>query len=136
MPRGLSSSGCRSAIPMLSVGLAWPTSASISAIRASIIVFRLGRWMKRARPPSAPLSSHRASGAFLSVSKSASTAKLPAAIVYGCAGTVLTPEEREFFREADPFGFILFRRNCQTPDQVRVLVADLRDSVGRPDAPV
>ena len=66
----------------------------------------------------------------MSVSKSASAAKLPAAIVYGCAGTTLTPEEREFFREADPFGFILFRRNCQTPDQVRTLVADLRDRSG------
>jgi beta-N-acetylhexosaminidase len=78
----------------------------------------------------------------LSVSKSgaavntAPAEKHPAAIVYGCAGTTLAPDEREFFQEADPFGFILFRRNCQTPDQVRALVADLRASVGRPDAPV
>ncbi|GEO36007.1 glycosyl hydrolase [Skermanella aerolata] len=72
----------------------------------------------------------------MSVSSKASTAKLPAAIVYGCAGTTLSPEEREFFRASNPFGFILFRRNCQTPDQVRTLVADLRASVGRSDAPV
>ncbi len=38
--------------------------------------------------------------------------------------------------EADPLGFILFRRNCETPDQVRALVDALRDAVGRPDAPV
>ncbi|HYE51162.1 MAG TPA: beta-N-acetylhexosaminidase [Azospirillaceae bacterium] len=59
----------------------------------------------------------------------------PTALVYGCAGTELAPAERDFFRAADPFGFILFRRNCEAPEQVRRLVADLRDSVGR-DAPV
>lgn len=53
------------------------------------------------------------------------------AILFGCAGPVLTAEERLFFRDADPLGFILFRRNCQTPDQLAALVADLRDAVGR-----
>ena len=38
--------------------------------------------------------------------------------------------------EADPAGFILFKRNCESPDQVRALVASLRDAVGRPEAPV
>lgn len=38
--------------------------------------------------------------------------------------------------EADPLGFILFRRNCENPAQVRALVADLRAAVGRADAPV
>ena len=38
--------------------------------------------------------------------------------------------------EADPAGFILFKRNCESPDQVRALVASLRDAVARPDAPV
>src|SRR5690606_26010370 len=33
-------------------------------------------------------------------------------------------------------GFILFRRNCETPDQVRRLVDSLRSAVGRDDAPV
>ena len=60
----------------------------------------------------------------------------PRAVVFGCAGKVLTDEERAFFAEADPLGFILFARNVETPDQVRALVADLRVSVGRPDAPV
>ncbi|MCW2246322.1 beta-N-acetylhexosaminidase [Azospirillum fermentarium] len=60
----------------------------------------------------------------------------PRAIVFGCAGTVLSADERDFFRRTDPLGFILFRRNCETPEQVAALVAGLRASVGRPDAPV
>jgi len=38
--------------------------------------------------------------------------------------------------DADPAGFILFKRNCESPDQVRALVASLRDAIERPDAPV
>ncbi len=60
--------------------------------------------------------------------------KLPA--VFGLAGTSLTAEERGFFRDADPLGFILFQRNCENPAQLRGLVAALRDLVGRGDAPV
>jgi beta-N-acetylhexosaminidase len=44
--------------------------------------------------------------------------------------------ERRFFAAADPVGFILFRRNCAAPEQVRRLVGELRDSIGRADAPV
>jgi beta-N-acetylhexosaminidase len=43
----------------------------------------------------------------------------------------LSPKEAAFFRDADPWGFILFARNCETPDQLRRLTYDLRDSVGR-----
>jgi len=57
------------------------------------------------------------------------------ATIFGCAGTVLGAQEAAFFREADPFGFIVFARNVETPDQLRRLTADLRASVGR-DAPV
>lgn len=53
------------------------------------------------------------------------------AAVFGCAGPVLGSDEAAFFREADPFGFILFARNVESPDQIRRLVADLRASVGR-----
>ncbi|MGO1074357.1 glycoside hydrolase family 3 N-terminal domain-containing protein [Inquilinus sp. CA228] len=56
---------------------------------------------------------------------------MPQAILFGCAGPVLTAEDRRFFRDADPLGFILFRRNCETPDQLKALVADLRGAVGR-----
>ncbi|MEK9660890.1 MAG: beta-N-acetylhexosaminidase [Alphaproteobacteria bacterium] len=60
----------------------------------------------------------------------------PAAVIFGCAGTRLDAEEHALFRDVDPLGFILFARNCDTPEQIRDLVAALRDSVGRADAPV
>lgn len=63
------------------------------------------------------------------------TATGRSAAIFGCAGPVLLPEERAFFRDADPFGFILFARNVEDPAQLRRLTADLRDAVGR-DAPV
>ncbi|TWB43723.1 beta-N-acetylhexosaminidase [Nitrospirillum pindoramense] len=61
---------------------------------------------------------------------------VPAAVIFGCAGPVLTEAERALFAAANPLGFILFRRNCETPEQVAALTAALRDSVGRPDAPI
>lgn len=57
------------------------------------------------------------------------------AAIFGCAGPDLLPEERAFFRDADPFGFILFARNVESPDQVRRLTDGLREAVGR-DPPV
>ncbi|NWE52394.1 beta-N-acetylhexosaminidase [Brevundimonas sp. P7753] len=61
---------------------------------------------------------------------------MTSAAIYGCSGHRLTAEERAFFAETRPWGFILFRRNVDTPDQVTALVEDLRDSIGRADAPV
>ena len=61
---------------------------------------------------------------------------LPAAAVFGCAGTSLSAGERFFFAETNPLGFILFARNCETPRQVSTLVSELRDAVGRDDAPI
>lgn len=61
---------------------------------------------------------------------------MPRAIVLGCAGERLTADERRLFTSADPVGFVLFRRNCQDPEQVRALVAEMRNAVGRADAPV
>ena len=57
-------------------------------------------------------------------------------MILGCAGERLDADERRFFADSDPVGFILFRRNCRSPDQVRDLVTSLRDVVGRSDAPV
>jgi beta-N-acetylhexosaminidase len=54
--------------------------------------------------------------------------------MFGCAGRRLDASERAFFRAADPAGFILFARNVDSPAQVRALIEDLRDSIGRPDA--
>lgn len=59
-----------------------------------------------------------------------------AALVFGCAGPTLTDAERTFFCDVNPLGFILFARNCETPAQVSALVGNLRECVGRPDAPV
>ena len=60
----------------------------------------------------------------------------PRAAILGCAGPRLDDDERRFLARADPAGFILFRRNCESPEQVRALVAALREAVGRADAPV
>src|SRR2546430_5888700 len=46
-----------------------------------------------------------------------------------------TPTERTRRREGEPWGFILFKRNIETPAQVRRLTASIRDAVGR-EAPV
>lgn len=58
------------------------------------------------------------------------------ALILGCAGKSLSAEEAAFFRDAQPWGFILFKRNIGTPDEVRALTASLRDCVGRADAPI
>jgi beta-N-acetylhexosaminidase len=60
----------------------------------------------------------------------------PGAILFSCASETLSADERAFFRDADPLGFILFQRNCRDREQVEALVADFRDCVGRADAPV
>ena len=57
------------------------------------------------------------------------------AVIFGCDGPALDEAERRFFAAADPWGFILFARNIESPAQLRRLTADLRDAVGR-DAPV
>lgn len=54
--------------------------------------------------------------------------------IYGCSGTELTVDERGFFRDVHPWGFILFARNIGDRDQVRRLVRSMREIV--PDAPV
>jgi len=51
--------------------------------------------------------------------------------IFGISGLDLTADERAFFREADPAGYILFARNCETRDQLRRLTDDLRSIHGR-----
>jgi beta-N-acetylhexosaminidase len=58
------------------------------------------------------------------------------ACILGCSGPELTSDETAFFRDVDPWGFILFKRNIDNPDQVRALTASLRACVGRTEAPV
>jgi len=58
------------------------------------------------------------------------------AFVCGCAGPALEAEERAFFRDASPWGLILFKRNVVDREQLRALTGSFRDCVGRADAPV
>ncbi len=58
------------------------------------------------------------------------------AVIFGCLGLTLSEAERAFFAETRPWGFILFRRNVDSPDQVRALVQALRDAIDDPDAPI
>ena len=58
------------------------------------------------------------------------------AFITGVSGTVLTAAEREFIRGMRPWGFILFKRNVEAPDQVSALVDELRNCLGEADAPV
>jgi beta-N-acetylhexosaminidase len=54
----------------------------------------------------------------------------------GLAGPLLTPDERAFFAEVAPAGYILFRRNCIDRAQMRGLSDDLRALSGRGDVPI
>lgn len=58
------------------------------------------------------------------------------AMILGCHGKSLSREEVRFYRGESPWGFILFARNISEAEQIKDLVAEMRDSVGRPDAPV
>lgn len=58
------------------------------------------------------------------------------AFITGVSGTELTAAEREFIRSERPWGFILFKRNIETPAQVAALIAELRAAAGSADAPV
>ena len=54
----------------------------------------------------------------------------------GLSGPDLMPAERDFFRDCDPAGFILFRRNIVDRAQVRRLTDALRALSGRDDVPI
>lgn len=63
------------------------------------------------------------------------SSNVPGAAIYGCSGLTLTDEEKRFFAGQNPLGFILFARNCGTPEQLKALIDELRACVGR-DAPI
>jgi beta-N-acetylhexosaminidase len=58
------------------------------------------------------------------------------AFITGVSGPELSAAEREFMRSERPWGFILFKRNIETPTQVSLLVRELRESINDPEAPV
>jgi beta-N-acetylhexosaminidase len=57
-------------------------------------------------------------------------------VIFGLSGPDIKPDEAAFFRDADPAGYILFKRNCETRDQMRALTDALRALSGRDDLPV
>lgn len=57
-------------------------------------------------------------------------------IIFGFSGLELTADEQALFRDADPAGYILFKRNCETPEQLRALTDNLRELSGRADVPI
>jgi beta-N-acetylhexosaminidase len=58
------------------------------------------------------------------------------ACIFGLSGLMPTAEEEAFFRNTRPWGFILFRRNVESPSQLRALTTTLRGLAGRADAPI
>jgi len=54
-------------------------------------------------------------------------------VIFGLSGPVLTADERAFFAEAEPAGYILFGRNVADKGQLRALTDDLRALHGRDD---
>ena len=57
-------------------------------------------------------------------------------IFFAFSGLALTENERALFKASDPAGFILFKRNVDTPEQVRALTGSLRELSGRDDLPI
>jgi beta-N-acetylhexosaminidase len=58
------------------------------------------------------------------------------AAIVGCLGLELSADERAFYNRTNPWGLILFKRNCESPEQVKALTQSFRDATGRKDAPV
>ncbi|TXC70026.1 glycoside hydrolase family 3 protein [Sphingomonas ginsenosidivorax] len=54
-------------------------------------------------------------------------------VIFGLSGLTLTPDERAFFADAEPAGYILFKRNVADRAQLRALTESLRDVAGRDD---
>jgi beta-N-acetylhexosaminidase len=57
-------------------------------------------------------------------------------VIYGCGGLTLTPDEQKFFSRVQPLGFSIFERNCQSPTQLKALIAQLKACVNHTDVPI
>lgn len=57
-------------------------------------------------------------------------------VIFGVSGHSLTDDERAFFKEADPLGYILFKRNCGDRAQMKALTDSIRELTGRADVPI
>ena len=56
--------------------------------------------------------------------------------ISGCSGLDISASESAFFAKKQPWGLILFKRNCDNPAQVKELIKQFRAAVQRKDAPV
>lgn len=61
---------------------------------------------------------------------------MTSALILGMSGNKLTAEEKSFFKALQPWGFILFQRNCESKAQVKKLTDSLRAITGRADTPI
>ena len=57
-------------------------------------------------------------------------------IIFSCADTILSEAERQLFTRCQPAGFILFKRNCETPSQTKQLTDALRACIHQDDIPI
>ncbi|MDA4635903.1 hypothetical protein NZA98_33300, partial [Escherichia coli] len=64
------------------------------------------------------------------------SSQLPLALFVGIPNPVLSPDEIALFRETNPLGLFVGRRNQRAPEQVKALIESFREAVGRADAPV
>lgn len=58
------------------------------------------------------------------------------AAIFGCKSTSLSAEEKSFFRDVQPYGFILFARNCESPEQIRALIEEIYATTKRHRLPI
>ncbi len=61
---------------------------------------------------------------------------MPLAAIYDCEGPRLNSEEKAFFRDVNPWGFIVFARHCSSADELRAHCDELRECIDRVDAPI
>lgn len=60
----------------------------------------------------------------------------PSPVIFGSSGLTLTAEERTFFENYQPLGFILFKRNVQDKPQLKRLIEELKSTLNHPDPPI
>lgn len=61
---------------------------------------------------------------------------MAAPVIFGLKGTRISDDERAFFRDVLPYGYILFARNIENPAQVRALTDTLREITGHRQTPI
>jgi len=130
-------------MPLSSAVLSCVWFVPISGIKEFIIESKVKAFPNSGRIVYAPRSKVRTRGVSLSDSESENAEPKPRIqrgeilpVIFGFGGTALNPLERSLFERFNPFGFILFKRNCKDPDQVRWLIKELKYTVARDDIPI